>query len=176
MLAAVGLPLGLFAGDDYQAFLSVAALSMMATPFLIRSARPVSESIGARLRGRVWKDYATDGEAAGAAGTERLADHAVVVGYGVAGRYLGRMLQAAGIACAVVDQNAELVRRARTDGLPAVYGDGTRHEMLARDACQHARVIVFVISSPVEERRGWLLPERWRLRHRSSCVRGMSAP
>ena len=129
VLAAVGLPLGLFAGDDYQAFLSVAALSMMATPFLIKSARPVSEAIGARLRGRVWKAYATDVEAAGAAGTERLTDHAVVVGYGVAGRYLGRMLQAAGIACAVVDQNAELVRRARTDGLPAVYGDGTRYEM-----------------------------------------------
>ena len=154
VLAAVGLPLGLFAGDDYQAFLSVAALSMMATPFLIKSARPVSESIGARLRGWMWKDYATDVEAAGAAGTERQTDHAVVVGYGVAGRYLGRMLQAAGIACAVVDQNAELVRRARTDGLPAVYGDGTRHEMLKRVACQHARVIVFVISSPVEERRG----------------------
>ena len=154
VLAAVGLPLGLFAGDDYQAFLSVAALSMMATPFLIKSARPVSESIGARLRGRVWNDYATDVEAAGAAGTESLTDHAVVVGYGVAGRYLGRMLKAAGIACVVVDQNAELVRRARTDGLPAVYGDGTRHEMLERVGCQHARVIVFVISSPVEERRG----------------------
>jgi CPA2 family monovalent cation:H+ antiporter-2 len=154
VLAAVGLPLDLFAGDDYQAFLSVAALSMMATPFLIKSARPVSESIGARLRGWVWKDQATDEEAAGAAGTERLTDHVVVIGYGVAGRYLGRMLQAAGIACAVVDQNAELVRQARADGLPAVYGDGTRHAMLERVGCPRARIIVFVISSPVEELRG----------------------
>ena len=154
VLAAVGLPLGLFAGDDYQGFLSVAALSMMATPFLIKSARPVSESIGTRFKSSVWKAHDTDVEATGAAGTAALTDHTVVVGYGVAGRYLARMLQAAGIACAVVDQNAELVRRARADGLPAVYGDGTRHAMLARVACAHARIVVFAISSPVEERRG----------------------
>ena len=154
VLAAVGLPLGLFAGDDYQRFLSVAALSMMATPFLIASARPISESIGARLRGSVWRDHAADADASGAAGAAALTDHAVVVGYGVAGRYLARMLQAAGIASVVVDQNPELVSRARADGLPAIYGDGTRHAMLERVACTRARIIVFAISSPVEERRG----------------------
>ncbi len=154
VLAAAGLPLGLFAGNDYQGFLSVAALSMMATPFLIKSASPISESIGARLRGSVWKDHAADPAAGGATKTAELTEHAVVVGYGVAGRYLARMLQAAGIACVVVDQNADLVRRARTDGLPAVYGDGTRHAMLERVACTRARIIVFAISSPIEERRG----------------------
>jgi CPA2 family monovalent cation:H+ antiporter-2 len=154
VLAAVGLPLGLFAGDDYQGFLSVAALSMMVTPFLIESARPISESIGARVTGSMWRDRAPDVEAAGATGVLELTEHAVVVGYGVAGRYLARMLQAAGIVCAVVDQNAELVRQARADGLPAVYGDGTRHAMLERVACERARIIVFAISSPVEERRG----------------------
>ena len=153
VLAAVGLPLGLFAGDDYQGFLTVAALSMMATPFLIESAHPVSESIGARLRGSVWKDHAAEVDAGGATDTAALTDHAVVVGYGVAGRYLARMLQAAGIACAVIDQNAELVRLARTEGLVAVYGDGTRHPMLERVGCGRARIIVFAISSPVEERR-----------------------
>ena len=154
VLAAVGLPLGLFAGDDYQGFLSVAALSMMAAPFLLRSARPLSESIGARLRNSVWRGHATDADAAGITETAKLTDHAVVVGYGVAGRYLARMLQAAGIACAVIDQNVELARRARADGMPAAYGDGTRHAMLERVACSRARVIVFAISSPVEERRG----------------------
>ena len=127
---------------------------MMATPFLIQSARPISEAIGSRLKGSVWKDHATDVEAGHAAGMTELTQHAVVVGYGVAGRYLARMLQAAGIVCAVVDQNAELVRRAQADGLPAVYDDGTRHAMLERVACMRARIIVFAISSPLEERRG----------------------
>ena len=64
------------------------------------------------------------------------------------------MLRAAGLPCAVVDQNADLVRRAGADGIPAVYGDGTRHALLERVASARARIIVFAISSPVEERRG----------------------
>ena len=153
VLAAAGLPLGLFAGDDYQTFLSVAALSLMATPFLIGSARRVAEFAAMRLAGAARRAAAADAddgdlEAAG------LRDHAVVIGYGLAGRYLARMLRAAGIRCAVIDQNLELVRQARSDGVPAVYGDGTRHALLERVAGAHARIIVFAIPSSMEERRG----------------------
>ena len=153
VLAAAGLPLGLFAGDDYQTFLSVAALSLMATPFLIGSARRVAEFAAMRLAGAARRAAAADAddgdlEAAG------LRDHAVIIGYGLAGRYLARMLRAAGIRCAVIDQNLELVRQARSDGVPAVYGDGTRHALLERVAGAHARIIVFAIPSSMEERRG----------------------
>ena len=158
VLAAAGLPLGLFRGNDYQSFLTVAALSLMVAPFLLESAHTLAEAIGSRLRGTAWRDHDAAAERCGASdlavavGDQR--DHAVVIGYGVAGRYLARMLQAASIQCVVIDQNAELVRQARTDGLPAVYGDGTRHAMLERVACTCARIIVFAISSPMEERRG----------------------
>ena len=153
VLAAAGLPLGLFAGDDYQTFLSVAALSLMATPFLIGSAHRVAEFavalfVGAARRAPGGAADDSDLDVAG------YRDHAVVIGYGLAGRYLARMLRAAGIRCAVIDQNLELVRQARADGLPAVYGDGTRHALLERVAGAHARIIVFAIPSSREERRG----------------------
>ncbi len=154
VLAAAGLPLGLFAGDDYQTFLSVAALSLMATPFLIGSARAVAESVAMRTAG---PDSRATGGGADRDGDQMAAgyrDHAVVIGYGLAGRYLARMLRAAGIRCAVIDQSLELVRQARADGLPAVYGDGTRHALLERVAGAHARIIVFAIPSSMEERRG----------------------
>ena len=154
VLAAAGLPLGLFAGDDYQTFLSVAALSLMATPFLIGSARAVAESVATRTAG---PDSRATGGGADRDGDQMAAgyrDHAVVIGYGLAGRYLARMLRAAGIRCAVIDQSLELVRQARADGLPAVYGDGTRHALLERVAGAHARIIVFAIPSSMEERRG----------------------
>ncbi|MCY4636678.1 MAG: cation:proton antiporter [Acidobacteria bacterium] len=153
VLAAAGLPLGLFAGDDYQTFLSVAALSLMVTPFLIGSARRLAEAAATRLAGaarRAAGGNADDGDRAAAS----LRDHAVVIGYGLAGRYLARMLRAAGIRCAVIDQNLDLVRQARADGVPAVYGDGTRHALLERVAGAHARIIVFAIPSSTEERRG----------------------
>ena len=144
VLAAAGLPLGLFGAGHYHVFLAVAALSMMAAPFLVTASR----SWAVRL----------------AAGTlpapaeEPLApaprDHAIVVGYGLAGRYLARMLQAAGIECLVVDQNAELVDAARREGFAALYGDGAGHPLLARAAGGGARLVLFAISSRFDERRG----------------------
>ena len=153
VLAAVGLDLQLFAGDDYQAFLTAAALSMMATPFLIGSAYRVSEAIGQAVRGTARREPEAE---SGRKGGEwsALRDHAVVVGYGVAGRYLARMLQAAGIRCVVIDQNGALVRQAHEDGLLAIYGDGAHPTMLEEVGCARARLVVYTISSPVEERRG----------------------
>ena len=154
VLAAVGLDLELFAGNDYQVFLTAAALSLMATPFLIGSAYRISETVGGAVRGAVRRDRDRDSARRGAGELSTLRDHAVVVGYGVAGRYLARMLEAAGIRCMVIDQNAELVRQARADGLTAVYGDGARPTMLQEVGCTRARLVVYTISSPVEERRG----------------------
>ena len=150
VLAAAGLPLGLFAGDDYQIFLSVAALSMMVTPFLVATARPATDAVLRWLPARRRHEAA----APSAAAREAAHGHAVIVGYGVAGRYLTRMLQAAGITAVVIDQNAELVRLARADGLLAVFGDGTRHDVLQSVAAGRARIIVYAVSSPVDERRG----------------------
>ena len=148
LLAAVGLPLGLFREGDYQIFLSAAVLSMMATPFLIRAARPVVERIapsGKRLK--LGGDLDADSP-------ESMSDHTVIVGYGVAGRYLARVLDAAGIPSIVVEHDAELVRRARRDGIPVVFGDGTQPAVLEHVAAKRARVIVFAISAPAEESRG----------------------
>jgi len=125
-------------------FLAVAALSMMATPFLVAAAR----SWAVRLAGAAAPAPAAEAPAAAPR------DHAIVVGYGLAGRYLARMLQAAGIECLIVDQNAELVDAARRDGFSALYGDGAGHPLLDRAGGGAARLVVFAISSRFDERRG----------------------
>ena len=148
LLAAEGLRLELFREGDYQLFLSAAVLSMMATPFLIRAARPIAERIapsGKRLRRLAGAD---------AASAEAMSDHTVIVGYGLAGRYLARVLNAAGITCIAVEHDANLVRRARGDGVPVEFGDGSQPAVLEHVGAPRARVIVFAISSPTEERRG----------------------
>jgi len=146
LLAAVGLPLGLFREGDYQVFLTAAVLSMMAAPFLIRFSRPLAER-AARWLGR--RDPIARSET-----VDILNDHTIIVGYGVAGRYLARVLKAAGISCLVVEQNAELVTRAREDGIAVVFGDATRHAVLEHVRLAQARIIVFAISSPIDEQRG----------------------
>ena len=166
VLAAAGLPLGLFGAGHYQVFLAVAALSMMAAPFLVTASR----SWAVRLAAGAPPAPAADEPA------PAPRDHAIVVGYGLAGRYLARMLQAAGIDCVVIDQNAELVDAARRDGLAALYGDGAGHPVLARAGGAAARLVVFAISSPFDERRGWRRPASPRRGRRSSCGRVTSSP
>ena len=144
VLAAAGLPLGLFGAGHYQVFLAVAALSMTAAPFLVAAARPLAVRLAA-------------GKGPGPAAEPpppAPRDHAVVVGYGLAGRYLARMLQAAGIECVVIDQNAALAAAARREGFAALYGDGAGHPVLERAGGGEARLVVFAISSPFDERRG----------------------
>ena len=148
LLAAEGLDLGLFREGDYQLFLSAAVLSMIATPFLIRAAPAIVERIVPSGRGLRGFDSAdTDS-------VDKILDHTIIDGYGVAGRYLARVLDAAGISCIVVEHDANLVRRARRDGLPATFGDGTQPSVLEHVGTDRARVVVFAISSPTEERRG----------------------
>lgn len=148
LLASLGLPLGLFREGDYQLFLSAAVLSMMATPFLIRSAGSVAARI-AQSGGKSLGLAPTDANSG-----DSLSDHTIIVGYGVAGRYLARVLDAAGIPCIVIEHDANFARRAREDGLPVTFGDGTQPAVLKHVGARRARIIVFAISSPTEERRG----------------------
>jgi CPA2 family monovalent cation:H+ antiporter-2 len=146
LLAAVGAPLGLFRDADYQLFLSTAVLSMMAAPLLIHGAHPLVAWVDRRRRDRPREEDA--------AITEAAADHTIVVGYGLAGRYLARVLQAAGLRCLVIEQNPDLVRQAHADAVPVVYGDGTRQAVLEHVRLRRARTVVFAINSPGDERRG----------------------
>jgi len=148
LLAALGLPLGLFREGDYQLFLSTAVLSMMATPFLIRIAGSVAARIASTVRGP-YQHAPADPDPG-----DEMSDHTIIVGYGVAGRYLARVLDAAGIPCVVVEHDANLARRAREDGLSVTFGDGTQPAVLKHVGARRARIIVFAISSPTEERRG----------------------
>ena len=150
VLAGVGAPFDLFASGHYQLFLAASGLTMLATPALIASARPLAERFtsGLGLTGVLMPppEQATRVEA--------LSDHAVIVGYGLSGRHLQRVLSAAGVAHVVLEQNGKIVREARASGVPILYGDGTRREVLERVGLSRARVVVFAISSPVDERRG----------------------
>ena len=150
VLAAAGLPLGLFGAGHYEVFLAVAALSMLVAPFLVMVSRSWAVRLGARSRAEPDAE-----ETASCPG-----DHAIVVGYGLAGRYLARMLQAAGIECVIIDQNAELVETARADGFTTLYGDGAGHPVLERAGAAGARLVVFAISSPFDERRGVAMARR----------------
>ena len=64
-----------------------------------------------------------------------LSRHVIVVGFGLNGRTLARVLREAGIPYVVVELNAESVEAGLAAGEPMIFGDSTR-----RDILEHARV------------------------------------
>lgn len=149
VLAAAGLPLGLFPAGSYQVFLGASVYSMLVAPFLIHAAGPLAERL-AHLGRRAAPRTARPGDAAHG----ELADHVIIVGYGLNGRNIARALRAAGIAYVVLEQNGELVRRAKERGERVLFGDGTRAGVLKRAGVARARVLVFAIAVSQEELRG----------------------
>jgi monovalent cation:H+ antiporter-2, CPA2 family len=149
ILAKVGVAQGLLSGDDYQRFLAAAILSMIATPFLIEAAPRISFAVHARFS----PDSPLEPRIATLTpGEHRLRDHVVVVGYGMNGRNLTKVLHRLGIAYLVLELNAETVRAARAQGVPIQYGDSTRREVLSHVGVARAAILVVAISDPLATR------------------------
>jgi CPA2 family monovalent cation:H+ antiporter-2 len=143
VLSKVGLSAGLLDPGHYQLFLAVAVGSMTLTPALLAAA----PRIAAKLEG-VAPSRLAAGRAAPLAlhsGTA-LADHVIVIGYGVNGRNLTRVLGRVGVPFIVVELNPSVVRRERERGRAIIYGDATRPEVLEHAGIRTARVVVIAIS------------------------------
>lgn len=148
VLATVALPLGLLSAAENQLFLGTAVITMLATPFLIAAA-PVTTRRLCRaldLTTLPTADEATDAP-------DELRDHVIIVGYGVNGRNVARVVDGVGIAYIIVEQNGRVVESAQQEGQPIVYGDATQVHTLERVGVARARVLVLAIASPSDELR-----------------------
>jgi CPA2 family monovalent cation:H+ antiporter-2 len=161
VLAGSGVTLGLLGADEYQLFLGASVLSMLAAPFVIGAADRVGEW-ATRTTKRVHVVIPTMEMPT----VRALRDHVIIIGYGLNGRNLALALESAQIPYVVLEQNGQLVRRARLERVPIFFGDGTRAEVLEKVGIEHARVLVFAIAAPAEERRGVAVA-----RHLSNHVR-----
>ncbi|MCC6319024.1 MAG: cation:proton antiporter [Gemmatimonadaceae bacterium] len=148
VLASSAVTLGLLASDDYQVFLGASILTMLAAPFLTGAAPAIADWIF-RFRAMPTMEFATREARA----VRPLADHVIIVGYGLNGRNVARALRRAGIAYAVIESNGQVVRQARLDREMVIFGDGTRGEVLDRVGVARARVVVFCLAAANDERR-----------------------
>ncbi|MBI4364338.1 MAG: cation:proton antiporter [Candidatus Latescibacteria bacterium] len=172
VLASVGKTNGLISGPQEQQFLAVAVLSLAMTPFLVRLAgwagRPSADRLpggqGAEATIPQTAEQASTPAAEQAIGPGALRGHAaarsepersghvIIVGFGVNGRNLARVLRETGIPYVVLEINPVLVRRARREGHFVRQGDAARRSAL--DACglRRAAVVVLAISDTAATR------------------------
>jgi CPA2 family monovalent cation:H+ antiporter-2 len=147
VLAKAGIAEGMLSAEAYQVFLGAAILSMIATPFLIK----VAPAAGFRVQSLLAPDSLFEASMMGT-GDPRPSDHVVIVGYGINGRNVARVLKSIHIRYAVLEMNPEAVRTARERGESIHYGDATRVEVLAYTGVERARILVIAIADPVASR------------------------
>ncbi|TAJ77151.1 hypothetical protein EPO44_20940, partial [bacterium] len=109
ILARAGRDYGLLTATGEQTFLAASILSMIATPFLIRWGHRLAFGLQGIARGPSRADSSGQSEEAYSPGT----GHVVVVGYGLNGQNLTRVLREVGILYKVLEIDPDLVRRAR---------------------------------------------------------------
>ena len=142
VLAAAATAAGLLDRELSQAFVAASVLSLVATPFVLRAG-----------------PFLLDRRTRPAPGAESppadaVSGHVLVIGYGLAGRNLARVLQAIGIPWLAVDANPSSALEARArDEARVVYGDATRPALLERLGVRGARAVVVAITDPLATRR-----------------------
>jgi CPA2 family monovalent cation:H+ antiporter-2 len=134
----VGRANGLLEGARFQLLLSASVLTLAISPALFAAAPWVSRRLT-----RSMPEVLTDAPA-----DARRTGHVIVVGYGMNGGLLVKVMREARIRFVVVELDPVTVRDAQEEGLPILYGDATRREIQQHAGIERARVVVFAISDP----------------------------
>lgn len=143
ILIKMGRDFGLLNAGIYQSLLAATIITMALTPFVYQWASAVAFRVGRIATGKGLKK----GEA-----PAPLSNHVIIVGYGLNGRNLARVLKETGIQHLVADVNAERIRRAKAEGHSAYFGDSSHPEILKKLGIERAKMVVVAISDPISTR------------------------
>ena len=123
LLAQQAQESGLLRGDPYQVFLSVSVLSMIVTPFLMQWSPAMARRAEAIQRLRRWLPTRTEAHVLQTEGSHiRLKDHVIIVGYGLNGRNLARVLSETEIPHLALDLMATLSVESPATGCLYIMG------------------------------------------------------
>jgi CPA2 family monovalent cation:H+ antiporter-2 len=146
VLAVSGLSAGLISNEMYQWFLATAVMTMLLTPFVMKLSPLISSRVSShRILKRLER---IKGLTEHTEFPEKRRAHVVIVGFGLNGRNLARVLKEAAIPYTALEYNATTVRQMKKHGEPIFYGDGTQKEVLQRLGIEIAKVLVIAISDP----------------------------
>jgi CPA2 family monovalent cation:H+ antiporter-2 len=142
VLAAAAAAAGLLDDTQHAVFVTGSIGTLIATPLLVAAAPHVAG----------WLSRGAERLRSVAEAEEAISDHVVLVGFGLCGRTLARVLRARGIPYLAVESNARTVQDASARGEPVIWGDAARPAILERLGAPRARLVAVAISDPVATR------------------------
>jgi CPA2 family monovalent cation:H+ antiporter-2 len=144
LLARVGVDAGALSEATYSIALTVAVVTMAATPFTVRAA-PV-------LYDRWRERYPAEPKSTIDLPERDLKDHVVVVGYGRVGGFVARMLRRLDQRFVVIESDYARADEARLAGVPIIYGDATADAVLEAAGVRECRLVVLTVPDAVSMR------------------------
>jgi len=150
ILSFAGKMAGLIGDAEYQSFITITVASMFLTPTIIGYAPVLIDKLVKKKPFHYLEKASKvrEGEIA-----VKKTNHVIIIGFGLNGRNLARVLKDSDIPYVVLDLNADTVRKSKRKGEPIYYGDGTSPEILRKLGILSARVLVITISDPSATRR-----------------------
>ncbi len=146
VLLKMGSDYSLLTSPLYQTLLASTILTMALTPFLLERSPVIAYQIGRVFRRR--------GAPPSIERRSTLGNHVIIVGFGLCGQNLARVLKETGISYIILDMNAEQVRKARKEGHRVRFGDCSHPHVLKGLGIERARMVVFTIPDPIATRQG----------------------
>ena len=141
LLAQEGKRAGIMGTSSEQTFVAVAVVTLAATPLLV--------TLGRRLADEIHESVADETDER----HEPLQGHIVIVGYGLNGQNVARVLASTRIHHVVLEEDAARVAEARAAGSRAILADGADQQALRLAGVGSALAVIIAISDPQGTRR-----------------------
>jgi monovalent cation:H+ antiporter-2, CPA2 family len=147
ILSQAGINYDLIDSIYYNAFIASSIFTMILTPFLFSLAHKLASKAG---------DIESDDipDAKSKDNLKGLKKHVVIVGFGLNGRNLARVLKETGISYIVIELNPDTVLQEKEKGERIIFGDIIKEKILSSTNIKEANVIVFAISDPTASLNG----------------------
>jgi CPA2 family monovalent cation:H+ antiporter-2 len=151
ILAALATQLALFPDHATSLVLAAAMISITLNPFIFTGMEALEGRL-ARFSGLLKLAERHRAEA-GDEPTPIRRRHAVICGHGATGSSLARSLAGRGLPFVVIENDPFVFDRLRAAGLPSVFGDASRPDVLEQAGIAEARLCAITFSSPSDELR-----------------------
>ncbi len=152
VLALVGLDYGIIDSELYNAFLAASIFTLVLVPVLTYFVPLIIDKFTISFRESVT-------EHTGPIDTV-IKHHVIIVGYGLNGQNLARVLKETGIPYVIIDMDPKMVSELRKKDELVIFGDVTKPEILEQASIATAQCIVFAMADIHATKLGLILAKK----------------
>ncbi len=141
LLAQAGERVGLLGPAGEQTFVAVAVMTLAVSPLLVSAGSAIAQ----RIHEDASEDHPVD--------REPLRGHILIIGYGLNGQNVARVLVSTGLRHIVLEEDPLRIAAARTNGSRAIMADAADPHALQMAGITDAAAVIVAISDPDGTRR-----------------------